>query len=59
MNDEKCKIDGEWCRGDCPYLKPYGDEWDLTARCEKLGVELTWHDFWLAQCLPDPRDVKP
>ena len=42
-------VGGTWC-GDCPHLKPYGKESDLTARCALKGVELDWYDYWLAVC---------
>lgn len=41
-NDEHC--------GDCPYLKRYGKEYDLTARCSLLEKDLFWHDYWIAEC---------
>jgi hypothetical protein len=41
--------DGVHC-GDCPHLKPYGAESDLTAKCGLTGNDLMWHDYWIAEC---------
>jgi hypothetical protein len=42
-------VDGTWC-GNCPYLKLYGKQYDLTARCALKDVELDWYDYWIAAC---------
>lgn len=44
--------DGIHC-GDCPHLKPYGDQYDLTAKCDLMGKDLMWYDYWLAECSID------
>jgi len=41
--------DGIHC-GECTYLSEYGNEDDLTAKCELTGNNLIWHDFWIAEC---------
>lgn len=38
------------CDGDCPHLQPYGDEYDLTARCDLTYDDLQWYDFWIRIC---------
>ena len=42
--------------GDCPHLKPYGAEIDLTAKCDVTGNELMWHDYWVAECDPEKNE---
>jgi len=44
-----CPTESGHC-GDCPFLKPYGDEYDLTACCSAFEAELDWYDYWLALC---------
>jgi len=44
-----CK-DGIHCGGYCPYLNPYGEDEDLTAKCRMTGNDLMWHDYWIADC---------
>ena len=49
--------DGVHC-GDCPHLKPYGYENDLTARCALTGNDLMWHDYWIAsECADTHNDL--
>jgi hypothetical protein len=38
------------CDPECKHLEPYGDEYDLTARCTKLDIELGWYDYWIKAC---------
>jgi len=37
--------DGIHC-GECPNLRDYDD----SATCSLTGNELSWHDFWIAEC---------
>ncbi len=49
--------DGIHCDGECPHLKPYGEEMDLTAKCDLTGADLMWYDYWIAgEC--DQKDNK-
>jgi hypothetical protein len=40
--------DGIHCDGECPHLKPYGDERAFSAKCDLTGADLMWHDYWIA-----------
>ena len=58
MSLENCNMcsDGMHCDGECPHLKIFGQEMDLTAKCDISGNDLMFHDYWIAECEADKED---
>ena len=61
MSEDKIDLtpifDDEFCSPKCPYLKAWDHPyWHHSAWCWKQMRELSWYDYWIADCVNNNPD---
>ena len=49
--------DGWHCDPECTFLKPSGND-DVDGKCLQDGSDLDWHDFFIANCVNQTKELK-